>query len=244
MKKIVYLSALALFIVACSKVKDGEYIVNGTAKGIQDGKKVTVKMQNETGITVNLDSTKIKNGKFEIKGKFKEPAMYAVFIEGLMQPVPFIVENDEIKIAVDKDSVWKSKIGGTHYNDEFQKFNEKSNVINKKLLDFQNKNMQKFMAAQQSQDTATMNKLKKDYDVIAKELKDYYDSYAEKNSDSYISLLLLQGQFNSPDFKYETVKKTFDNLDSELKKTSVAKTIEQKLKNIAKNKNATVAPKK
>lgn len=244
MKRIVLAIAVLIVAVGCSKVEKGKYLVSGTAKGVQNGKKVFVKMQTETGITINVDSTKIKDGKFEIKGKFTEPAMYAIFIEGLQQPVPFIVENDEIKVSIDKDSIWKSKIGGTDYNDKFQKFNEKSNEVNKKLVAFQNKNMQAFMAAQQKQDTVTINKLRKEYDVIAKELKEYYDTYADKNGDSYISLLMLQSKFSSPDFNLEKVKKSFDNLDSELKNTKIGKSISDKIKTIEKNQKAAPTAKK
>lgn len=243
MKKIVFSLAIMFVFASCSKVEKGQYLLAGTAKGVQNGKKVVIKKQTETGITISLDSTKVKDGKFEVKGKFTEPEMYAVFVEGLQQPVPFIVENDEIKITIDKDSIWKSKIGGTNYNDKFQQFNEKSNEVNKKLVEFQNKNMQAFMAAQQSQDTVAMNKLRKGYDAIAKELKDYYETYPDKNGDSYISLLMLQSKFSSPDFNLEKTKKAYDNLDSELKNTKIGKGIADKIKVIEKTQKAAPAKK-
>ncbi|WP_395066895.1 DUF4369 domain-containing protein [Flavobacterium sp.] len=232
MKKIVFLVALSLSIISCSKVKKGEYIVTGDAKGIANGKMVVLKMQNEFGVVMGLDSAKVKDGKFEIKGKVKEPSMIAVFIQDLKQPVPFILETGEIVVKIDKDSIWKSTIGGTYNNDEFQKFNTKVNAVQKKLVDFQTKNIQKLMEAQQKKDNAAVEKLKKEYSAIDKEKEDYISKYADENSDSYISLLLVQNSFNSPKFDAEKTKKTFENLDSDLKETKIGKSILDKLKTI------------
>lgn len=232
MKKIVFLLVLSLAIFSCSKVRKGEFLISGNAKGIADGKMVVLKKQNEFGVVVNIDSAKVKDGKFEIKGKVKEPSMLALFVTGLQQPIPFILETGEIEVKVDKDSIWKSEIGGTSNNDDFQKFNVKLNTFQKKLVDFQNKNIQKLMDAQKKNDNATVEKLKKEYTVIQKDMDDYMAVYPEQNSESYISLLLIQNMFNSPKFDLAKVTKTYSNLDAELKATKIGKDIGLKLKTI------------
>lgn len=235
MKKIVLLVTLSLSILSCSKVKKGEYLLSGDAKGIANGKMVVLKVQNEFGIVMNVDSAKVKDGKFEIKGKVKEPSMYALFVQGIQQPIPFILETGEIVVKVDKDSIWKSTIGGTDNNDYFQKFNTKVNSVQKKLVEFQNKNIKKLMDAQQKKDNTTVEKLKGQYNVIQKEIDDYMAKYPDENSDSYISLLLMQNMFNSPKFELTKVKKTYDNFDSDLKATKIGKSIGEKLKVIEAN---------
>jgi peroxiredoxin len=235
MKKIVFLALLALTIFSCSKVKKGEYLISGKAKGIANGKMVVLKKQNEFGMVVSVDSAKVKDGKFELKGKVKEPSMLAIFIQGVQQPIPFILETGEIDVKVDKDSIWKSEIGGTTSNNSFQKFNVKLNSIQKKMMAFQNKNMKKFMEAQQKKDNATIEKLKKEYSNFEKEKEDFMNTYPEHNKDSYISLLLVQNMFNSPTFEINKVKKTFNNLDASLKATKIGKDIEAKLKTIENN---------
>lgn len=230
MKKIVFLVALSLSIVSCSKVAKGEYLISGEAKGVPNGKTVILKTQDEFGIVLNVDSTKVKDGKFEIKGKVKEPSMFAVFVSGLQQPVPFILESGEIEVKIDKDSLWKSEVGGTYSNDEFQKFNVQLNTIQKRMTTFQNKNMQKFLEAQQKKDNVTVEKLKKEFETMQKEMDDYMSKYPEDNSKSYISLLLIQNMFNSQKFELEKVKKIYNNLDDDLKTTSIGKKIAEKLK--------------
>ena len=244
MKKIVFLIALSLSILSCSKVKKGEFLISGEAKGIPNGKMVFIKTQNDVGLVLNVDSAKVQDGKFELKGKVKEPSMFVLYIKDIQQPIPFIMESGEIVIKVDKDSIFKSKISGTDSNDSFQEFNDKTNAINKRLVDYQNKNIQKLMEAQQKKDNVTIESLKNGYVKIQKEVDDYMNQYPDENPNSYISLLLVERLFNSPDFKYEKVKKTFENLNEELRNTTKGKTISEKLKSIEKNmKNPAVAEK-
>ncbi len=242
MKKIVFLALLALTIFSCSKVKKGEYLISGKAKGIADGKMVVLKKQNDFGIVMKLDSAKVKDGKFELKGKVKEPNIIALFIQGMQQPIPFILETGEIDIKVDKDSIWKSEIGGTSNNEYFQKFNIKLNSIQKKMMAFQKKNMKKFMDAQQKKDMATVEKLKKENSAFEKEREDFMNKYPEQNKDSYISLLLVQNMFNSPTFEINKAKKTYNNLDAALKATKIGKDIETKIKTIENNHKIQTAP--
>jgi len=232
MKKIVLLLVLSLTIFSCSKVRKGEFLITGKAKGIADGIMVVIKKQNEFGLVVGVDSAKVKDGKFEIKGKVKELSMHALFVKGLQQPIPFILETGEIEVKVDKDSIWKSEIGGTENNEEFQKFNVKLNTFQKKLVDFQNKNIQKLMDAQKKNDNVTVEKLKKQYSDIQKGMDDYMAAYPEQNSESYISLLLIQNMFNSPKFDLAKTTKIYSNLDSDLKETKIGKDIALKLKTI------------
>jgi len=230
MKKILFLIGLSLTIFSCSKVGDGEYLITGIAKGVPNGKMVVLKKKSDFGVIVNVDSTKVKDGKFELKGKVKEPSMFAIFVKDLQQPIPIILETGEIEVKIDKDSIWKSEISGTYNNEEFQKFNAKMNTVQKKLVEYQNKNFQKLMSAQQKKDNLTIEKLKKGYNDIQKEMTDFMVKYPEENTKAFISLLLLESQFNSPNFNLENFKKTFNNLDSSLKSTKIGKGIEVKLK--------------
>lgn len=235
MKKIVFLIALSLSILSCSKVKKGEFLISGEAKGLPNGKMIFLKTQNDVGLVLNVDSAKVQDGKFELKGKVKEPSMFALYVKDIQQPVPFIMESGEIVVKIDKDSIWKSKISGTDSNDSFQEFNDKTNAINKRLVDYQNKNIQKLMEAQQKKDNITIESLKSGYVKIQKEVDDYMNQYPDENPNSYISLLLVERLFNSQDFKFEKVKKTFENLNEELRNTTKGKAISEKLKTIEKN---------
>jgi hypothetical protein len=137
MKKLFLFVSAAILLVACSKVGKGEYIISGTAKGIENGKTIILETQDETGMLVAKDTAKVENGKFEMKGKISETAFYTIKLEGAPAPVAFILEEgEEVTIEINKDSIQKSKVSGTYNNDEYVKFTDDLSKIQKKLIDF------------------------------------------------------------------------------------------------------------
>jgi hypothetical protein len=234
MKKIFFLLTASLAIFSCSKVKDGEFLITGTAKGIENGKTIILQGQDPTTMAVlPLDTVKVENGKFEIKGKVTEPAFHALLIQDVQAPVQFILETGEIKIEVDKDSIHKSKISGTYNNDEFVKFNEDLTKTQKSLIDFQKNNTQKMQQAQQAQDTATINGLMKQYMEIQTDVQDQskkkYIAYAESHPKSFISALIIQGMASDPSADIKKTEALYNSLDESLKNTKPGKAIKEKI---------------
>jgi len=240
MRKVVLFALVMATMVSCSKVKKGEFLITGTAKGFEDGKTVILQTQDAEGMMmVNKDTVKIKDGKFEFKGKINEPTMYALSFPDFQNGFPVIVENDEIKVEVKKDSINKSRISGTYNNDEFQKFNDQAGKIQKKMMDFQNKNMQAFTTAQQMKDTVTMNKLMKENSNIQKELKDMLVKYPDTHPKSFISALIVLDMFRSPEFDAAKVRKLYNSFDESVKNTKIAKKIKTQLDAIEKAQKTT-----
>lgn len=245
MKKIILLLSATVVLVACSKVGKGEYIISGTAKGIENGKTVILETQDETGV-VAKDTVKVENGKFEMKGKITEPAFYTIKLEGAQAPIPFILENgEEVTIEINKDSIQKSKVSGTYNNDEYVKFNEELTKVQKKLVDFQTKNTPAMQAAQQAKDTATINKLMQEFGKIQQEVgiasKAKYLTYAETHPKSFISVLILQGVLNDPSTDIKKAEAMFNKLEESLQNTKPGKAVKEALGKL-KGGPAAVAP--
>ncbi|MGQ7947545.1 DUF4369 domain-containing protein [Flavobacterium sp. WC2509] len=231
MKKIIlFLTATAL-LTSCSKDK---YTISGTAAGFADGKTVIMETQDDKGMgLIAVDTVKIENGKFEIKGKVTEPSFHTLQIEGAQGKIPFILENGDITIVVNKDTIQKSKISGTYNNDEYVKFNEEITKIQKPLMDFQTANMQKMQMAQQTKDTATINSLMKEYTKIQTEIgttsKDKYSDYANTHPKAFISLLIIEGMSNDPAVDSKKIESMFNGLEESLKNSKHGKTVQTKL---------------
>ena len=119
MKKLVSFGLLAILLASCKK--DGEYTIEGSVKGLKTGK-VYLERQDEAMGFVPVDTVDMVDGKFNIKGIAEGPEMYFVQVEKVQGKVPFILEEGQIGMEVDKDSLFKSKISGTYSNDEFFKF--------------------------------------------------------------------------------------------------------------------------
>jgi hypothetical protein len=231
MKKIIlFLTATAL-LTSCSKDK---YTISGTATGFENGKTVILEAQDDKGMgLIAIDTVKIENGKFEIKGKVTEPSFHTLQIEGVQGKIPFILENGDIKIVVNKDTIQKSKISGSYNNDEYTKFNEEIAKIQKPLMDFQSANMQKMQMAQQAKDSATVNALMQEYTKIQTETgttsKAKYVDYANTHPKAFISVLIIEGMSNDPAVDSKKIETMFNGLEESLQNSKHGKLIKAKL---------------
>lgn len=231
MKKIILFLSAAAILTSCSKDK---YTISGTATGFENGKSVILETQDEKGMgLIAVDTVKIENGKFEIKGKVTEPAFHTLQIEGVQGKIPFILENGDITILVNKDTIQKSKISGTYSNDEFVKFNEDLVKVQKPLMDFQAANMQKMQTAQQAKDTVVINSLMKEYSKIQSEVgvtsKAKYVDYANTHPKSFISVLIIKSMGDDPTVDSKKIESMFNSLEETLKNTKPGKAIKAKL---------------
>jgi putative protein kinase ArgK-like GTPase of G3E family len=232
MKKIILLLSATVFLISCSKTK---YTISGTAKGVENGKTIIMETQDATGMgLIAVDTVKVENGKFEITGKATEPSFHMLTVEGVQGKFPFILENGDIDVVINKDSINKSKVSGTYNNDEFVSFNEELIKIQKGLMDFQKKNTPVMTQAQQTNDTAVINKLMKEYgkiqEVVTTESKKKYTTYTETHPKSFISVLIIQGMTNDPSVDIKNVEKLFAGLDESLKTTKPGKAVLLKIK--------------
>ncbi len=236
MKKIIVILTASSLLFACSKVGKNEFLISGTAKGIANGKTIVLEKQDEVAMKlVPIDTVKIQNGKFEIKGKYTETGIYTLQLEKANGKIPVIIENAEIKVDIDKDSVQKSKISGTYSNDEFYKFNNDLKIaqkaVQKEMMEFQNKNMQAMTDAQKNKDSVTVSRLMKEYGKIQEKISNKYISYAESHPKSFISVLILDGMFKQPNFDFAKAKKIYESLDASLKSTKSGKSVKLAIDN-------------
>lgn len=236
MKKILLLLSVTALMISCNKTGENEYIITGTVAGA-DGKNVILEKQDEEtmGKMIPVDTVKIENGKFVIKGTATEPSIHTIKIDSKLGMVDLILEAGEIKIEVDKDTLAKSKVNGTYNNDELTKFKvelqEVQREVQKKAMAFQKVNMDKMTKAQQTKDTAVINQMMKEYKVIQDPLSNKYTSYAENNPKSFLTVLITENLFNTQDVDFAKIKKIYNSLTSELKNTKQGKSIKEKLDN-------------
>ena len=228
MKKIVFIITSALLFVACNNLKDNEFLISGTANGIENGKKVFIEVQTETG-TLAKDTAVVTDGKFELKGITEEIDLGFIRIENEQINLPLILEEGKIEINIVKDSLHKSTLGGTSNNDKFQKFNTESRAISEKVAKFEKDNGPEMQKAQMSNDTVTINKLLKEYQKFQNEMNDYSKKFIKENPDAYLSVLLLENFLMRQYLTPEEIKSYFEGLDKDVKETKSGKKIKTAL---------------
>ena len=229
MKKIFYIITLATLVFACNKVGKNEYLVSGVADGIENGKKIYIELQDETGAPVIKDTAVIENGKFEFKGKSESIELSFIKIENEKSQLPFILEEGEIKITYATDSLFKSKISGTMNNDKLQFFNNESNKISKKLAKFQEQNSERMRAAKTAQDTATINMIMKEYSSYQTSLNEVSKTFIKDNPKAFLSVLLVENFLMRQYLTIDETKEYFSKLDPSLLKTKSGENIKKTL---------------
>jgi peroxiredoxin len=110
-------------------------------------------------------------------------------------------------------------------------------VIQKKMMVFQQKNMPVMQAAQQKNDTVTMNRLNKEFMGIQKETVAANEKYITDSPKSFLSILLVEGMFNQ---QSDAAKITafYDALDSDIKATKPGKRVAKKIAELKKYKDS------
>ena len=226
--RVILLVTTALIVFSCNKAGENEYIITGTIKGV-DGKKVYLEVQDDmTGAFKTLDTVVVEGGKFTMKGSAKEADINLIQIETVEGKIPFILENGDIEMDINKDSLSAVKVTGTYNNDELTAYRELGSAIQKKMMKFQKDNMAKMNQAQQKKDTATINALSKEYFKFQKDFAAQSEEYVKTHPKAFISLLLIESFFQQ---MVEPAKITtyFNGLDKELKANKHGKKIKSQL---------------
>lgn len=241
MKKILLLLLVTISFVACKKVGKDEFVIEGKADGIANGVAVYLQKQDSTGL-VQVDTVKVKDGKFKFEGKFKEPGIHFIELDKMPGKAVLVLESGEITIKIRKDTVAKSIVGGTYSNEQLTDYSKESQKIQTKMMAFQKANMAKYQAAQAKQDTVTINTLMKENSVFQKEFEKISMDHMEKKPKSYLSLLFLEQFMSQPNADQTKLKKIFENLDSTLKATKEAKKIKKSIDALTSTKVGSLAP--
>lgn len=233
MKKVTFIVLITLGLVSFTVLKDADFTITGTAAGVENGKKVYLQKQDEKNANnfINVDSAKVENGKFIFKGKTDEPSIHFLQVDKTEGKVVFILEGGKINFTIYKDSIGKSKIGGTRSNEDLQGFNTAAMKIQDKMMKFQKANNDKFNEAKAKNDTVVMNNL-------ISEIKGYQDQmvalssdFPEKNPKSFLSVLFIDNMFSNPDADIKKITKIYESLDAPLKATKTGKLIQSKITN-------------
>jgi peroxiredoxin len=231
MKKLIIVFLISIGLLSFKTIIANEFSITGTINGIENGTLITLEKQDETKGVITVDSTKVVDGKFSFKGTASEPSIHFLQVKNTNGKVVFVLEEGKIDVVVYKDSISKSKIGGTKNNEYLLTFNLSAQKIQKRMLDFQNLNMQKITEAQAQKDTIVINSLMKEYNKFQEEMNLFTTNYPEQNPKSFLSVLILENSFKNPGIDIEKFKKTYSNLDASLKNTKPGKSIQSQLAN-------------
>lgn len=129
MKKFLFLSAIAIVLIACKN--KSEYTIHGNVNNdIFEGQKVYLEKWTDS-IMLKVDSTTILNGEFTIKGNAEKLALRFITLGDQENRDRSMVLVEPGTINITYDSIFH--ISGSTLNDEFTDFNLKQKELNTKI---------------------------------------------------------------------------------------------------------------
>ncbi len=203
--------ALALVLVSC---QTSDYTLNISAD-VEDNNNVLLIALDDSNQPQTLDTLAIQGGVTSYSSAIDLPEMHYLLLEGNRDVIPVVLEPGEITVEIFKDSIRASKVSGTKSNREFKQYITESNPLIEDLLGIQNE----MRNAMISRDSLTFVDLQEQLTDMQIKFKDFQVSYVTENSDSYISILILEQLILNNGIETEEAQNIFNAFDNTIKKT-------------------------
>jgi len=179
MKKLIYLFTIAAIAVSCSS-KPG-FVVTGNISGADTG--MVFLQKRAAGTIVTLDSARIRKGSFTMKGTIDYPQMVILSLRGAHGGKMFFIENSDINIAGNKDSLYVASVSGSATQAEYEAYIALFDDMNKKMEAVYGE-YQKARAAGNQPLTDT---LEKKLDAMDGEMLNIKKDFISKHPSSYVT---------------------------------------------------------
>jgi len=179
MKKIICL-IIGAVLISCSTKP--HYTVKGKITGSDS---ITFYLQKRVaGKIVSIDSAVSKKGSFTMKGGVVDHHQIIQLIAGnTRKRTSFYLENSDIMVTGNLDSLYNAKISGSKTQDEYKSLIDS----NKPLSDIYSKIIIKYQAASQSGDAANVTILQKEADSVQTDMLNLHKKFVKSHPSSYVS---------------------------------------------------------
>jgi peroxiredoxin len=217
---------LSLVVWSCNKTTDG-YLIEGSIEGENiEGTELTLRKYADNNRMITVDSATVTQGKFTFNGgPSASPELHYIFFGRGQENIPIIVENGEIEVSAQRDSLGFAKIGGTLQNDLFYEFLKGSRVLSRKASSMN----QDMRTAQAKRDTVTMNSLREEYFELMEEARGYELDYVRDNPNAVISALIVYRILSTKAKPVAEIKELYEALNAEVKASSTGVKIKETL---------------
>ncbi|WP_378184656.1 redoxin domain-containing protein [Aquimarina sp. W85] len=214
--------------LGCQNEKKDSYIIYGSTQGFEDGTAVYVNALSQSNRPAVIDSTIIKNGKFEIELPPVEQLdfNYLTF-DKVSGNVLYLAENNPIQMTIYKDSLRSSKIDGGIDNDLFFEYVIKVQEFNNRRIDLNNQ----YQIAIKLKEGDKAKRIATELTEAFNQEKTFRKNIAEQNPNSIVSVMALTDLLNLKVIPAREIKELYTTVDASLKNTRLAKNLDQLIRN-------------
>ena len=185
MRKSILFFLIATIVFSCSEIEkksdDNRYTITGSINKELDAT-VFIK-ERKDGQWIDIDSTQMLKGQFAFEGDISYPVRYYIQIPATMSLVPFFLENSEIEMTIDVDTIDNTVISGSASNDEYEAFLDQVGVYDKDIKKW----VDAYKTAREQDNLSLARKFEKTVDSIYEMKDDFVMDYMLDNNKSAVT---------------------------------------------------------
>ncbi len=218
-----------ILIQSCNQSSDG-FTIKGSLRGdLENGTQVFLKTIGEGNQPMEVDTTTIKEGKFEFTGTSEKPELYYIFVDKAKGYTAVILENGEIEFEASIDSLGFAEIGGTPQNDYFSNYMEESRKISLQAKSIQ-EDLQR--ATTSGGTPESIAALRDEMQELTEEYQGFETKFVKENPDALISALLLERAISTKTLDSSEAQNLYDAFSEEIKQSKPGKNIMELLERL------------
>lgn len=215
MKKILFqLAVLTFSLAACDSTP--KYTINGTVEGEQTGTVYLLKLADRD----TLAKAAVTDGKFSMEGTVEGTVGAALTVEGKRGFTQIFLENAAFTASLNPADPMKNSVEGGGAS---QSLANQFNAIEKDAINVQSELRNRYVEANQAQDTAEIRSIMERLSRLGSEVMSKTDSLIKANPDSYVSAYVLSTQMGG--MELEQLSEKYNALGENAKASEPGKRI-------------------
>lgn len=214
MKNLLLCLFTSLLFLGCKETPQRtDFIINGTAKDVYNGIRVHLISVNDKGQERNMDTQMVVNESFTFEGQVDSPSFYRISLDNTAGKLPFMLENSEINVAIDKTKITESKITGSESHNDYKTYEAGLKEIEKEMAPIKSA----MRTAMRRANRIKQDSLTKEIKAIETKKAAYTTNFINDNADNFFSLYLIRKELNNPKLDVEKFVHAYNNLSSRVK---------------------------
>lgn len=178
---------IIVFFNACQDNQENKgFTIKGNIKGLEDGTTYLMKY-NKDGKFTKIDTSEIKDGKFQFEGKLKQPGILFINLHG-KPAIEIYAENSDITIKGKRDSLDNVMVSGSQVHEQYDYFKDQI----KALEEQQQELYPLFSEAKKNDNKKELNRLDSLYDAIEDDKIKIIKQYIADNPKTPVSLYAIR----------------------------------------------------
>ena len=214
-----FLLLLALFVFFACQQKKG-YKIEGQLNGLNDGRVILKHKRDDQWNPV--DSTKAEGGAFSFEGKLENPEMYVVTVDTI-GTFKLFVENSDIEITGNTDSLNNLNIKGSDIHSNYSGFQEKVGEYDRKIKSLYND----YRTAKREGKEERASEIEEEYGEVSENKTEYIKQFARDRTHSVLSPYVTS-RYLFPYLEFQELDSTYKALDTLVKKSRYARKLKER----------------